>query len=452
MRRRDFIRRGLATAAVSGLVSARAAGQESAHEREPAAPRARFFHLEERDHEWFVVSPGGRPFFLRGANHYGDGSCMPWNLTKRYGSVERWRREVRDRHRAWGFNYLPPSIGPSETKPKAGATSGLIRRTPEWAAADFAEMDFPFTAFLEVPRQYMAGRELPDVFSKGFRELVDRRCREFVAPLRDNPHLIGYHFTHNPPWHPTVPSFNHWIQDIVKPGTPAQAAWTRLMRRIYGTVDRWRETYGLPITSFADLERSRTPLRAYVSAKAGLRDRTAFMGQICEEWYKVFSETIRKYDPNHLILGDRNTLHLHPQPEWAIYRMRPYVDVLCVNAMGPIEVIYELMEQITPHWDGPVHLADTGAGVYSGDRIKSGYTAADREEFEHVYRGLMQSGLDHPQVIGMGWCGYYENSTRSGLVHAANDEPLAERVEIVTKWNRWIEQQFADRYRELAGG
>ena len=56
-------------------------------------------------------------------------------------------------------------------------------------------------------------------------------------------------------------------------------------------------------------------------------------------------DSIRKYDSNHLILGDRNTLHLQPplQP-WAIAIMRRYVDVLSVNVMGPPSTVYVLLE------------------------------------------------------------------------------------------------------------
>ena len=158
---------------------------------------------------------------MRGLNHYGDGSLMPLNLKVKYGSTEAWRRSVCERHREWGFNYLPPSIGPSEptadvVSPLANERGGLrwptdIRRTPEWPAKHFAELDYPFVGFLDVPRQYMAGRGLPDVFSSDFRDVIDQRCKEFVRPLRDNPNLIGYHFCHNPPWDHTNNSFHLWL-------------------------------------------------------------------------------------------------------------------------------------------------------------------------------------------------------------------------------------------------
>jgi hypothetical protein len=100
---------------------------------------------------------------------------MPVNLEDRYGSKRAWRESVRDRHEEW-----PPE--------------------------HFRELDYPFTAPLEVPKQYMAGEGMMDVFSEEFRERVHARCREFVEPLAEDPNLVGYHFTHNPPWHHANPS------------------------------------------------------------------------------------------------------------------------------------------------------------------------------------------------------------------------------------------------------
>ena len=144
--------------------------------------RAGFFRLDHAGGKWRLLDPHGRPIYLRGMNHYGDGSFMPWNLAARYGGVDVWRRSVRDRHREWGFNFLPPSIGPSAVDPAtipcaaAGSPAGaLTRRTPEWPTAHFAELDFPFTFLLEVPRQNMyPGPPYPDVFSAEFREAVER--------------------------------------------------------------------------------------------------------------------------------------------------------------------------------------------------------------------------------------------------------------------------------------
>lgn len=424
----------------------------------PCAAMAKegFFRVEQRDGRWVLLDPAGKPFYLRGLNHYGDGSHMPWNITQRHGDVTGWRRAFPQRLRAWGFNYLPPSIGPSRIDPsrmtrewveanRRKQNEGLVTRTPEWPAEHFAELDFPFTIFLEYPRQYMAGRQLPDVFSDEFKQAVDDRCREVCLPLKDNRNLIGYHFCHNPPWHPRAKSFDYWIEDIVKPGTAAMREWIHLMRRIYGSIDRWRETYGYPIESWDEIGRLEKPLRGYVSHGRMLEDKEAFMRRVCEQWYATYSSTVRKYDPHHLILGDRNTLHLQPLPAYAIQIMARHVDVLSVNVMGPPNLVYPVLEQATRHWDGPIHLADTGAGVYSGEPAKAAFTSGNLAEFERVYAGMMRMGVDHPQIIGFGWCGYYETphpGGRSGIVDCRTDEPLPERLDIVRKWNAWMEERY----------
>lgn len=410
-----------------------------------------FFSVACPKDKWLLLDPRGRPVFLRGANHYGDGTCMPWNLKARHGSREAWRRELRDRHRQWGFNYLAPSIGPSAVDPAVAAEDGsgrkvLGRRTPEWPAAHFAELDFPFAFLLEVPRQNMhPGPAYPDVFSSEFRQAVEQRCREQAAPLRDNPNLVGYHFCHNPPWHASLPGFGQWVRDSLRPGSAGRREWIRLMHRVYGSVERWRATYGLPIRSWDDIEGLADPLRGYVSHGRMLEDQAAFMERICEQWHRVYVESIRRHDPNHLILGDRNTLHLQPLPAYAVGIMRRWLDVLSVNVMGPPDTAYGVLEQATRHWDGPVLLADTGASPPREGGAASGYATRDAAEYEAIWRGLMEMGLQHPQIVGFGWCGYYDTpapSPRSGLVDCRTDEPIAERVAVAAKWNAWMEGEF----------
>jgi len=397
-----------------------------------------FFSLELQNGKWRMLDPKGEPFYLRGINHYGNGAHMPWNLKTRYPSQYAWRKSVRDRHKNWGFTYLPTSVGPAISREKGDTEEN----NHEWTAEEFTSIDYPFTAFMEVPRRYMgSGEDYPDVFSSDFRDMVDKRCREFVEPLKDYPNLIGYHFDHNPPWHEKAPGYYQWIEDVVA-SPDGMNAWIGLMKRIYGNTDQYRKTYGVVIDSFEDIRKIKNPLKAYISVNKGHRDKRAFMMRICEEWYKVFAGTIRKYDSNHLLLGDRNTTHLFPIADYALYIMARYVDVLSINIMGPEDVLYEVMEHVTPHWTGPIHLADTGAGINSPTNKKSGYMCKDIQEFDQLYGGLMRAGLSHPQLIGFGWCGYYDSDGRSGIVDVQTDDPLDDQVNVMCKWNAWFQEEF----------
>lgn len=184
----------------------------------------------------------------------------------------------------------------------------------------------------------------------------------------------------------------------------------------------------------------------YHARKATRRrqDKEALLQRICEQWHRLYHDPIRKYDSNHLILGDRNPLHLQPAPApWAFHIMRRYLDVLSVNVMGPPHLSYGVMEAATRHWGGPILLADTGAGIYAGGRVKAGFQARDLAEFEEVYAGMMNMSAQHPQIIGFGWCGWYETPQgRSGIVDVSKEEPIAERLAIVRKVNVWMDQQL----------
>ena len=412
-----------------------------------------FFSVKQINNKWHIIDPDGKIFHMRGMLHFGDGTHMPWNLEEKYGSVENWRKSVKQQHIDMGFTFLPPSIGPSAIEPatlgdKPKTLQNLITRTPEWPAEHYAELNYPFTAFLEVPKQYMAGNDLPDVWGDEFINTVDKRCREFVAPLKNNRNLIGYHFTQNPPWNMNAQSADLWIKQCVKPGTAGMKEWIKLMKQIYCNIERWRQTYGTPIKTWDDIENMTDALRGYVFGNQLRKDKEAFLMRICEQWYKVYHDAIRKYDPNHLILGDRNTLHLQDAPRpWALFVMSKYIDVLSVNVMGKPSIVYGVLEEATRNWNGPIFLSDTGAGIYNSEPPKSTFQAKDLAEFEEVYSGLVQMSIEHPQIVGFGWCGYYETphpGGRAGLIDVATDEPLPELLPVITKWNSKMSEYISE--------
>jgi hypothetical protein len=411
---------------------------------------ADYYHTVQINNKWYMVDPEGEYFHMRGCNHYGSGDHMPWNLKEKYGTRAEWRKSMRDRHKEWGFTYLPPSIGPNvrnpDLEPVLSKEEPQVVRKPEWSAEDFKELNYPFAAFLEVPKQYMAGEDLPDVFSAEFRLAVEKRCEEFVKPLNGNKYLIGYHFAHNPPWNINASSAEQWIRACTKPNSAGLKVWVQMMHRIYGSIERWRETYGTPIQEWSDIEELHDPLRGYVSGGRLRGDQESFLQLICEEWHKVYHNAIRNYDKNHLILGDRNTLHLQAPPSpWAYHIMSKYIDVLSVNVMGTEDIIYGVLEEATRNWNKPILLADTGAGIYQAEPPKSGFQARDLQEFEEAYSGLVKMSIEHPQIIGFGWCGWFETPNergRSGVVSVVNDEPEEQKLNVMMKWNNYMHQHI----------
>ena len=66
-----------------------------------------FFHVEQRNGKWVVIDPAGKPFHMRGANHYSNGTRMPWNLKERYANdKEKLNKEIMELYRRNGVNPL----------------------------------------------------------------------------------------------------------------------------------------------------------------------------------------------------------------------------------------------------------------------------------------------------------------------------------------------------------
>ena len=60
----------------------------------------------------------------------------------------------------------------------------------------------------------------------------------------------------------------------------------------------------------------------------------SFMPIIVEQWYGLHKEIIRKHDPNHLILGDKNIVGWHH--DWLLPVLKRNVDVICVQGYGTL--------------------------------------------------------------------------------------------------------------------
>ena len=60
-----------------------------------------------------------------------------------------------------------------------------------------------------------------------------------------------------------------------------------------------------------------------------------------------------------------------------------------------------------------------------------------------------QAGLSHPQVVGFGWCGYYDSKERSGIVDVKTDDPIEDQVAVMRKWNNWFQKEFEKDSRKI---
>ena len=265
-----------------------------------------FFHIQERDGRWWVIAPDGEPTLGLGIDHVRYKG--PWcerlgyfeyerNNDAAYSSREAWERQTLDRLDEWGFNLLA-----------AEADSKLLRRG--MAHCRMLNAGWRFTVlgdeFDITPDEKHPGTAFPNVFHPKFREWLEFNIGETCAMSADDPWLFGYFLDNELAWWGRRRDVSYGLFDAVMAKGPkhtAKLAARGFLRDRYGVVERLNAAWGVDLKAFDDLL-DRSSLGSDSNARACV-DKEEFVALIAETYFGVITEAIRKFDPNHMVLGCR---------------------------------------------------------------------------------------------------------------------------------------------------
>lgn len=326
MKRRDFLQYAMAVSLSPGIVTWNPVyGADSARELdhfggwtgrkfEPTG----FFRVE-KDDRWWLVTPEGNAFLSFGINHlYPD-------LWKQAYNSEAWKKRLGLKElkgpaffaalRSWflqtcqqyGFNtvgvhtYLPVVNTPRPALPYMQPIHFVD--IPHW------KTEIPDSNFI-------------DVFSSKFEQHCDRLAKEIVVPVRDDRYLLGYALTDCPLFteedcreRPDVIGGARrkarigWPRRLrnLSADAPGKRAYVQTMRDLYrGQVSDFNATYGTRFDSF-DALAAAEDWRPHTQLSNGneTRDNVEFLKRVVARYYKTARDVIRRYDSNHLFVGDK---------------------------------------------------------------------------------------------------------------------------------------------------
>jgi hypothetical protein len=209
--------------------------------------------------------------------------------------------------------------------------------------------------------QWEIETRLPKIGSAGFAEWCDYVARDQCSRFRDDPKLIGYFYTDCPTWVHSRKG-NEWKAPLFDPKELATESGRKELLRLAGV------------------------------------------------YYRVLHETVRRYDPHHLILGDRYEA-LAPLPGEVVQAALPYVDALSFQCFAPPDEIGRLLSKWAEFSNKPVLLAD------SAHRNQPAGTPEDRPHDPERYARALDVLLGIPACIGYHLCGAYlrNRARRSGF-------------------------------------
>ncbi len=273
-----------------------------------------------RGGKWWLLDAEGKPFYYRAIcsvnNRGGAGGRRKGDPPHSPAMVRHWLRRIQ----SLGFNGLG-----------------------SWTTREFFDQGLYFTEIIE---SFYEGPYLqdglyrygvvPDVFDPEWERRIDRKCRSLCAPLAESKLLVGYFLDNERdflvtrrPAGVTGPVYRvgaeveqrrvvveaEPIQNPEKLGLlqlalslptsrPAsQEAWRFVLER-HGHLAGLGAAWGIPVASRLAFNEMTVNGERLIS-DAYLEDERAFIHVFVRRYFEICVAAIRRYDPNHMIIGVR---------------------------------------------------------------------------------------------------------------------------------------------------
>ncbi|HLA25709.1 MAG TPA: hypothetical protein VJ028_00925 [Patescibacteria group bacterium] len=348
--------------------------------------KTEFFHTEMIDGKWWLVTPDGYGFISKGVNAF--------------GYQEGKEKEGIDILRGFGLNTI-------------GAWSIAVRKNtlqekiPYGFLLDLLKT-YAFTQGIDVQDQ----KNFPDIFNDDFEKSIYNTIEAQSESLREHlindPYLIGWWTDNELRW----PQEKNHILDVylrLSASAPGRMVAEKFLK----------EKFGAPIL----------PKEAKQIEEA----RDGFIEIAVKQYAKITHDVIKKYDKNHLILGERlfftpsawkNTMPERMGGFEAIGRaVRGYFDIISINSYfdeNPIVRLRKMYDQ----FQGPLLISEFNIQSSMKDQGKRGEEEWLAKEKISVigYKNQIPSFFAEPYIVGYHWFPYknyltaQENNHSAGLV------------------------------------
>ena len=276
-----------------------------------------YFTVGQEDGRWWLFDTQGNRFFSTGVNVVSPGGYYapdlgyaPYNVNimNLYGTEEAWAAVTLARLQSWGFNTL-------------GA----------WSDVGLFAGQIPYTKVLYLSGSDWQQGNIPDYFSQDFYDHVDSKITSSVAPVANDPYLLGYFFDNELRWGPDWRGLEDMfaIYYAMPADAPGKIELVDFLRDRYSDdISAFNSVWGMVLADFNEL----LPLTqiepvSFDPDKAA--DRDAFLYMVADHFFSVCHDAIRAVDTNHLILGARFVSWVIPKP--VAEAIVNYTDVVSIN-------------------------------------------------------------------------------------------------------------------------
>jgi hypothetical protein len=351
---------------------------------------------EEPDGCW-LVSPTGKRFFSLGVCVFSQGSDRKsydsanpsFAAWQHYESPDAWATANVQRLKSWGFTTLG---GWSDYKIVEHSGEHGLWMTPAMAIG------------------VKSGAPWFDMWDDRVISRIEELAKEAIVPLRDDPHVIGYYSDNEIGWWNAI----LWKMALEQPPSSGQRQrLIRLARETYG--NDWEKLVGdfEPQNAASWQELDQGGMLWLRPGGNGIRTMRRFLGLVAERYYQVMRDTIHKFDPDAMYLGDRYQSFYYPEVATA---SRRNVDIVSTNlnaswndgtfAKSYLDTLHALTGKPVLVSEFYMAAAENGSG---NKNATSGFpTVATQPERATAAAKTINALLRLPYVVGADWFQYYD--------------------------------------------
>ena len=290
---------------------------------------AGFWRTGKYNGRWVMVNPDGNVTILHGINGVAPNSLKEARsdrgeeeYRKRFSNIGEWAGETDRILSDTGFDFYSVNLSRlnmystyyPEVQPVMRGEQGESRRGQVEIAFLLRTFKNDYGALTGVNFSESDASIFTLLFDPGYLDYIDNLAEQATAPFRGDRAFIGYYTDNELQFRwasSSTPAIylKHWIALDTSDGKPRAYAYARQYAENF-----MREKYG------------KEPLASNITSAM----EEAFLLDVSSYYYKTVSETLRRHDPDHLILGSR--LHGMPITLQTIHKAcAEYCDVVSLN-------------------------------------------------------------------------------------------------------------------------
>lgn len=349
-----------------------------------------FFYIKKIGKRFWVIDPLGYPFIVRALSqvepsYQGSAYQLECSL-KKYGTLENWGEKISKRLRNGLHFYVSANPSPHV----ANASEPIIAQKSIGFVYQYGRTIG--TANSKGGSSTFSENNTMNVFDPAFVDFAEEKGK-LAAAEKDNPYILGY-TTDN-----ELPMQSNMILSYLSLDPEKEVnhysyacAWTWL-KHMTGK-DNPTENDIAP--DFFEL----------------------FRGFVWDRYYNVVTTAMRKYDPNHMLLGTRFLTGVR-NAEWVLKFAGKYLNCITINWYATWQPQAESIYLIAKSANCPFMITefytkagDSGLGNTSG----AGQFVATQKDRGMFYQNYTLRLLEATNCVGWHWFQYLDNDPRNAVM------------------------------------